>query len=85
MKDYKVIFSKRKKWTTTCASSCIWNISQMKAIDRSILKIYIKMHSKGFFSHLQKYKTCHCDMLSALPKDLVYQSQMSFQSLLTIQ
>ena len=57
----------------------------MAATDMSILKIYVKMHSTSFFfSHLKKYKTCHCDMLRVLPLDLVYQSQMFFQSLLTI-
>ena len=60
-------------------------ILQMEAIDMFILKIYIKMHSTSFFSHLQKYKTSNCDMLSVLSKDLVYQSQMFFQSHLTIQ
>ena len=50
----------------------------MAAIDMPVLKIYIKMHSKSFlfFSHLKKYKTCHCDMLRVLSKDIVYQSQM---------
>ena len=57
----------------------------MAAIDISILKNYIKMHSTSFFSHLKKYKTCHSDMLRVLSKDLAYQSQMFFQSLLTIQ
>ena len=57
MKDYKVIFSKIKKNglpPVNCASSCISNISQMEAINRSILKIYIKMHSKSFFFHICK-------------------------------
>ena len=49
----------------------------MAATDMSILKIYVKMHSTSFFfSHLKKYKTCHCDMLRVLSKDIVYQSQM---------
>ena len=57
----------------------------MVAIDMSVLKIYIKMHSASFFfSHLKKYKTCHCDMLRVLSIELVYQSQMLIQSLLTI-
>ena len=56
----------------------------MAAIDMSILKIYIKMHSASFFfSYLKKYKACHCDMLRVLSIDLIYQSQMFFQSLLT--
>ena len=55
----------------------------MTAIDMSILKIYIKMHSMHFTS--KKYKTCRCDMLGVLAKDLVYQLQMFFQSLLTTQ
>ena len=54
----------------------------MAATDMSILKIYVKMHSTSFFfSHLKKYKTCHCDMLRVLLIDLVCQSQMFFQSL----
>ena len=57
----------------------------MAAIDMSILKSYIKMHPTSFFSHRRKYKTCHCDMMRVFSKDLVYQSQMFFQSLLTIQ
>ena len=57
----------------------------MAAIDMSILKIYIKMHPTRFFLHLKKCKTRHCDMFRVLPNDLVYQSQMFFQSLLTIQ
>ena len=57
----------------------------MAAIDMSILKIYIKMQSTRFFLHLKKCKTRHCDMFRVLPNDLVYQSQMFFQSLLTIQ
>ena len=57
----------------------------MAAIEMHILKIYIKMHSTSFiFSHQKKYKTCHCDMLRVLSKDLVYQPQIFFQSLLTI-
>ena len=53
--------------------------------------VYIKnLHENSFnkflcFSHLKKYKTCHCDILRVLSKDLAYQSQMFFQSLLTIQ
>ena len=58
----------------------------MAAIDMPILKIYIKMHStSSLFSHPKKYKTCHCDMLRVLSKDLVYQLQIFLQSLLTIQ
>ena len=58
----------------------------MAAIDMPILKIYVKMHSTSFIiSHPKKYKTCHCDMLRVLSKDLVHQPQMFFQSLLTIQ
>ena len=57
----------------------------MAAIDMPVLKICIKTHSTSFlFSHPKKYKTCHCDMLRVLSKDLVYQSQMFFQLLLTI-
>ena len=58
----------------------------MTAIDMSMLKIYNKMYLTSFFfsSHLKKYKTCHCKMLRVLSKDRIYQSQMFFQSLLTI-
>ena len=49
----------------------------------SILKIYIKTRSTSFF-YLKKCETCHCDMSRVLSIDLVYQSQMFFQSLLTI-
>ena len=57
----------------------------MAAIEMPILKIYIKIHSTSFiFSHPKKYKICHCDMLRVLSKDLVYQPQIFFQSLLTI-
>ena len=57
----------------------------MAAIEMPILKIYIKIHStSSIFSHPKKYKTCHCDMLRVLSKDLVYQPQIFFQSLLTI-
>ena len=49
----------------------------MAAIDMPILKIYVKMHFTSFiFSHPRKYRTCHCDMLRVLSKDLVYQPQM---------
>ena len=58
----------------------------MAAIDMPILKIYVKMHFTSFiFLHPRKYRTCHCDMLRVLSKDLVYQPQMFFPSLLTIQ
>ena len=52
----------------------------------SILKTYIKMHSTSFFvfSHLKKYETCHCDLLRVLSKDLACESQIFFQSPLTI-
>ena len=47
----------------------------MAAMDMSILKTYIKMHSTSFFSfRSKKYKACHCDVLRVLSKDLVYQS-----------
>ena len=83
----KAIFSKIKNELPPANSpnSCILNISQMAAIDMSILKMYIKMHSTiFFFSHLKKYKTCHSKMLRVLPKYLVYYSQMFFHFLLTI-
>ena len=55
----------------------------MAAIDMSVSKFYIKMHStRYFFSHLKKCNTCHCAMLRVFSIDLVYQSQMFFQSLL---
>ena len=35
------------------------------------------MHPTSFFfSHLKKYKTCHCEMLRVLSKDRAYQSQL---------
>ena len=44
----------------------------------AILKTYSEMHPTSFFffSHLKKYKTCHCEMLRMFSKDHIFISNV---------